>query len=158
MTDTSTTRLVAFDPDDLAVISAHMQDAVMRVGDVRWLKRERKLALLANRFDHLSSDDNGGNNRGERRLAGLQLSRVERVTANNIMTHDKTAILSLLAITFESGKIAPEGTIVLTFAGGGTMRADVECIEAALADLGPKWAARVRPEHDLDNGPEGPKT
>lgn len=145
MSDNSGTKLVALDREDLEVISAHLQDAVMRVGDIRWLKRERKLALVANRYDHLSA---GGNDRGERRLTGLQLSRVERVAASNIVMEDKAAILSLLAITFEPGDTAPEGSIVLTFAGGGTIRAEVECIEAAMADLGPKWAARARPDHD----------
>lgn len=149
MTDNNpVTRLAAFDADDLAVISAHLQDALMRIGDIRWLKREAKLALVANRYDHLSVG--GRNDRGQRRLTGLQLSRVERVAASNILMNDKTAVLSLLAITFEPAKTAPEGTVVLTFAGGGTIRADVECIEAAMADLGPKWAARARPEHDID--------
>lgn len=146
MSDNSGTKLVALDREDLEVISAHLQDAVMRVGDIRWLKRERKLALVANRYDHLSAG--GGNDRGERRLTGLQLSRVERVAASHIVMEDKTAILLLLAITFEPGDTAPEGSIVLTFAGGGTIRAEVECIEAAMADLGPKWAARARPDHD----------
>ncbi|MEE4236682.1 MAG: DUF2948 family protein [Anderseniella sp.] len=146
MTDNTTMKLAALDPQDLEVISAHLQDAVMRVGDIRWLKRERKLALVANRFDHLAAA--GSSDRGERRLTGLQLSRVERVAASNIRMDDKTAILSLLAITFEPGATAPEGSVVLTFAGGGTIRAAVECIEAAMADLGPKWAARARPEHD----------
>lgn len=148
MSDNSGTKLVAFDREDLEVISAHLQDAVMRVGDIRWLKRERKLALVANRYDHLSAG--GGNDRGERRLTGLQFSRVGRVAASNIVMEDKTAILSLLAITFEPGEPAPEGAIVLTFAGGGTIRAEVECIEAAMADLGPKWAARARPDHEAD--------
>lgn len=146
MTDNSPIKLVALDTRDIEVISAHLQDAVMRVGDIRWLKRERKLALVANRYDHLSAA--GGGDRGERRLTGLQLSRVERVAASNIVMEDKTAILSLLAITFEPGATAPEGAIVMTFAGGGTIRAEVECIEAAMADLGPKWAARARPDHD----------
>lgn len=146
MTDNSTMKLAALDPEDLEVVSAHLQDAVMRVGDIRWLKRERKLALVANRYDHLSVA--GSSDRGERRLCGLQFSRVERVAASHIRIDDKTAILSLLAITFEPGSTAPEGTIVLTFAGGGTIRAEVECIEAAMADLGPKWTARARPDHD----------
>jgi hypothetical protein len=148
MTDTSTTRLAALDPEDLEVLSAHLQDAVMRVGDIRWMKREGKLALVANRYDHLSGGKSG--EQGQRRLAGLQFSRVTRVSASRIRMQDKTAVLSLLAITFEPGETPPEGTIVLTFAGGGTVRVEVECIEAAMADLGPAWAARARPQHDID--------
>lgn len=148
MTDTSATRLVALDADDLAVISAQMQDAIMRVGDVRWLRGPAKLALVANRYDHLSDAARGA---GERRQTGLQISRVSRVAAANIVMDDPSAILSLLAIGFEPGKVSPEGAIVLTFAGGGAIRAEVECIEVAMADLGPKWTARARPSHELDD-------
>ena len=148
MTDTSATKLVALDADDLAVISAQMQDAVMHVGDVRWMRGPAKLALVANRYDHLSD---AGSGTGERRQTGLQVSRVSRVTASNIVMDDPSAILSLLAISFEPGDVSPEGAIVLTFAGGGAIRAVVECIEVAMADLGPKWTARARPAHDLDD-------
>jgi hypothetical protein len=148
MTDISTTKLAAFGPEDLEVLSAHLQDAVMRVGDIRWMKPEGKLALVANRYDHLSDDGTG--KPAQRRLAGLQFSRVTRVSANRIRMQDKTAVLSLLAITFEPGQTPPEGAIVLTFAGGGTVRVEVECIEAAMADLGPAWAARARPQHGID--------
>ncbi len=120
MTDTSATKLVALDADDLAVISAQMQDAVMHVGDVRWMRGPAKLALVANRYDHLSD---AGSGTGERRQTGLQVSRVSRVTASNIVMDDPTAILSLLAISFEPGDVSPEGAIVLTFAGGGAIRA-----------------------------------
>jgi hypothetical protein len=152
MTDNSTTRLAALGPEDLEVLSAHLQDAVMRVGDIRWLKREGKLALVANRYDHLSAGKAGDN--GQRRLAGLQFSRVTRVSASRIRMQDKAAVLSLLAITFEPGQTPPEGAIVLNFAGGGTIRIEAECIEAAMADLGPAWAARARPQHEI-GGSEG---
>jgi len=155
MTDNSTTRLAALEPEDLEVLSAHLQDAVMRVGDIRWMKREGKLALVANRYDHLSGGGTG--KPGQRRLSGLQFSRVIRVSANRIRMQDKTAVLSLLAITFEPGPTPPEGTIVLTFGGGGSIRIEAECIEAAMADLGPAWAARARPQHDTD-GNDGDST
>ena len=155
MTETSATKLVALDADDLEVISAQMQDAIMHVGDVRWLRGPAKLALVANRYDHLSDTAGGA---GERRQTGLQISRVSRVAAANIIMDDASAILSLLSISFEPGATAPEGAIVLTFAGGGAIRAEVECIEVAMADLGPKWDARARPSHDLDgNGNDNGK-
>jgi hypothetical protein len=152
MTD-KTIKLAALDSDDLAVISAHLQDAVMRVGDIRWMKKQSKLALAANRYDHLKAG--AGTSRGERKLSAMQVSRVNRVSANNIRMDDSSAVLSLLAITFEPGEAAPEGTVVLTFAGGGTIRADVECIEVAMADLGPSWQARARPEHDTGDDETG---
>lgn len=154
MNQASTTKLVALDSDDLEVISAHLQDAVLRVGDVRWLKRERKLAFVANRYDHLDAGASTAHGTGKRKLTGVQLSTVNRVAANNITMDDKSAILSLLSVGFEAEGAGPEGVVTLTFAGGGAIRAEVECIEIAMADLGPSWAARARPEHETDIAPE----
>ncbi len=44
-------KLIALDGEDLAIISAHLQDAVVRVGDMAFLPREHRFALLTNRFD-----------------------------------------------------------------------------------------------------------
>jgi hypothetical protein len=145
MSDKPPVKLAALDEDDLAVISAHLQDAILRVGDIRWLKNEAKLALVANRFDHTAHDTN------ERRHCGLQVSRVRHASARNIDMADKTAVLSLLAITYSASDNPPEGEIELTFAGGGTMRLAVECIEAAIADLSKAWTARIRPDHEAEN-------
>jgi hypothetical protein len=133
-------RLAALDADDLAVISAHMQDAVVRVGDIRHLPGRKQFALVANRFDWEESGE------GLRRRAGLHFDRVMKVAARNIRRDDPDAVLSLLAIGFEPGE-PPAGAVVLSFSGGGTIRLEVECIEAGLRDLGPAWAATRRPSH-----------
>src|SRR6266542_4402859 len=57
------------------------------------------------------------------------------------------AILCLLSIGFEPGD-PPSGTIVLNFAGGGTIKLEVECIEAQLDDLGPAWETAHVPWHE----------
>ena len=44
----------------------------------------------------------------------------------------------------------PQGTIELVFSGGGTIRLEVECIDAALTDVSSEWAALGRPSHELD--------
>jgi len=146
MADTPAIKLAALDESDLAVISAHLQDAILRVGDLRWMKAAGKLALGTNRFDHFGNK--GGT--GERRQCGIQISRVRHVSARNILMNDKTAIVSLLAMTFKPGAEAPEGTIELSFAGGGTVRVEVECIEVAMADLSQPWRARARPDHETE--------
>ncbi|MGI9511996.1 MAG: DUF2948 family protein [Anderseniella sp.] len=147
MGDTPAIKIAALDEEDLAVISAHLQDAVFAVGDLRWIKKAGKLSVVANRYVHFG--DKGGT--GERRLCGVQLSRVRRVSARNIIMKDETAIVSLLAMTFIAGDEAPEGTIELSFAGGGAVRVEVECIEVAMADLSEAWPARARPDHDADD-------
>ena len=60
-------------------------------------------------------------------------------------------VFSLLAVTFEPAADpaqAPSGAVVLTFAGGGGVRLEVECIEGRLADLGAAWEARAKPAHE----------
>lgn len=139
-------KLAALDADDLAVISAHMQDAVLLAGDLSYLKKTRKFALVANRFvwEHGAKAEHF-----ERRRAGLHFDRVNRVTFQNIPRSNREAVLSLLSIGFEEGD-APSSTIVLAFSGGGTIRLEVECIEAQLSDLGPAWATEHLPRHEVD--------
>ncbi len=78
--------------------------------------------------------------------------RVEHVTGAQVSGIDllqKDQVLSLLTLTFEPGD-APQGVILLTFAGGGRIRLDVDCIEAALTDLGAAWETPRKPEHTGD--------
>lgn len=139
-------RLVALDEQDLAVVSAHAQDAVTRVGDLRWLAGERRFLLSMNRFAWERLGGAGGRRTGERRRAVLSFDRVAAARASGIARNDATTVLSLLAITFEPGE-APAGTVVLTFSGGGELRLSVECIEARIADVGGAWEAVRRPVH-----------
>ena len=139
-------RLAALDAEDLAVVSAHLQDAILRAGDLAWLAGERRFALVARRFDR-------GTAPGEaprRRLVGVHFERVLGVKARGLRPgSDSDAVLSLLAVTFEPTE-APSGTATLVFAGGAAIRLDVECIEVRLKDLGPVWEADARPDHDAD--------
>lgn len=137
-------KFLALDTDDLAVISAHLQDAVMRVGDLAFLPAENRFALVARRFDWSGDDAEP-----QRRLTGLHFDRVQRCRTRGIDRSRPDGILNLLAITFE-GPEAPSGRATLVFAGGGSVELELECIEAQMRDLGPAWAARGRPAHDLE--------
>jgi hypothetical protein len=137
-------KLTALDAQDLEVISASMQDAVLKAGDIRYLKREKKLVLAARRFAwEVASKTN------ERRLTGLHFGRVLAVRSQGIDRKAKDAVLSLLSITFAATD-EPAGTIAIAFSGGATLHFDVECIEARLADLGPAWEAGRRPSHEAE--------
>ena len=143
-------KLGALDADDLGVISAHMQDALVRVGDIRHLKQLGKVALVANRFDWEAVLGTSTRATAQRRRSGLQFSRVRAVRSYRIRQDSQDAVLSLLAIRFSPGPVAPEGTIELTFSGGGALRLDVECIEASIEDLGPVWESSRVPLHDQE--------
>lgn len=140
-------KLAALDSEDLAVISAHVQDAVLKVGDIRYLPRENRLLVVMNRFAWDKALGKQARDL-ERRRSALSFARVSNVQASRVRQDDKEAVLSLLAIEFAE-KDAPAGQITLHFSGGAAMCFDVECIEAQLADLGPAWATEHMPKHEI---------
>jgi hypothetical protein len=148
-------KLIAFDADDLAVISANLQDAVLTVGDIAYLPRQRRFAAVANRFDWADAlkDGKAGPNQYVRRQAALRFERVLGAKVQGIDLDRKGAVLCLLAIGFEPGEASdsPGGHVTLAFADGGAIRLEVECIEAELKDLGPAWGTRSMPQHPDDD-------
>lgn len=147
-------KLIAFDADDLAVMSAHLQDAVLKVGDIAYLPRERRFAAVSNRFDWADAltGANNGSQQYMRRRSALRFERVLGAQLQGIDLARKDAVVSLLAISYEAGE-APEGSVTLHFADGGAIRLHVECIEAELKDLGPVWRVPSMPKHPTDNSP-----
>jgi hypothetical protein len=142
-------RLIAFDEDDLHVLSAHLQDSVVRIQDVIFLPKERRFAAVLKRFDWVkaaaSSDDPDGI--FERREAALRFERVLGAQYRNLpLDHAEGSVTALLAVNFEAGD-PPGGFIELVFAGGGAIRLHVECIEGELRDLGMVWRTRRKPQH-----------
>jgi hypothetical protein len=147
MTAADRLRLLALDADDLAVVSAHVQDAVLRVDGLLWLPPEKRFVVSMNRFAwEIPPQRRLFARRYERRRAVLYFDRVLAVASSGVETARADAVLALLAVTFEPGD-APSGHIVLAFAGGATIRLSVECIEASLSDLGPAWATAHAPRH-----------
>jgi hypothetical protein len=134
-------KLLALDPDDLDVISATTQDAVVRVGDMGFARADHRFALLMNRF----AWEEDGKTR-QRKRAALHFDRVNEAKVAGIDLNAVDGVLELLTIRFTETD-APAGTIELAFAGGGTIRLSVECLEARLADLGAAWAAKATPAH-----------
>lgn len=133
-------RLLAQDEEDLKVVSAALQDAVCKIGDIRYERAGKRLTLACNRFRW--------EGKGERVRAALQLGGVLSVKARNLRREAKDAVVELLSIGFEPGE-APGGVVNFTFAGGGDLRCEVECIDAALADVSAPWPARKTPIHEV---------
>ena len=140
-------KLVALDRDDLEVVSAHLQDASVKVSDIIWLPQEKRLVLGLDRFDWLAA--NGAKPEFRRCRTGLRFERVFSCKCRSIIPADKEAVLTLLAVDFLDNN-APGGIVTLAFADGAALRLEVECLEAELADLGPTWAASECPEHSED--------
>jgi|SRR5690606_6673935 len=131
-------RLLAADEADLQIVSAALQDALLRPDDILWESRARRLTLTLNRFCWECG--------GTRVRAALQFGDVLAVKSRRL-PRGREAPLELLALHFEPGE-APGGRVIMMFAGGGDLRADVECLDAVLADLSERWPARTAPAHD----------
>ncbi len=139
-------KLIALDTEDLEIVSAHAQDAVIRVADMGYARRDQRFALLMNRFDWESDKPRS---RGLRKRSALHFSGVTHVAYTGFDPAAPEGVVELLAIVFKPGE-APAGIVELRFAGGGTVRLTVDYLEARLADLGAAWAASAKPNHILD--------
>ncbi len=132
-------KFVAVDRDDLEVVSTHLQDALVKVCDVLWRPQEKRVVV--------------GLSRELRRCrSALRFERVNCCKCRNVNPAGKGAVLNLLAVEFAETD-PPAGIVRLIFSGGGTLRLEVECLEAELTDLGPSWPAAARPIH-IDETPD----
>jgi hypothetical protein len=139
-------RLHALDLEDLSLLSALLQDALLRVGDIAFLPKEKRFALLAARFDWKGK----AQGRLERCSAGVHFETVTAARYKGVARDRPDEMLELLAVLFEPGPPAPSGSIRLVFAGGAAILLEVENIEAQLSDLGPRWPVSSCPAHELD--------
>src|SRR5205085_5147515 len=92
-----------------------------------------------------------------RRRAALRFERVSACECRNCCAAEAVQadrVMNLLAVVFE-GTDQPAGVVTLTFSGGATLRLEVECLEAELADLGPAWVTESCPAHKVDGSVDG---
>jgi hypothetical protein len=146
-------KLLALDAEDLAILSAHCQDAVLRVGDMVYQPRERRFVAIANRFDWALASKASASEKADlvRHRAAIRIDQVLGAKLQGIDLSAKQQTLALLAIEFRAeGPEHPNGDVTLLFAGGAAIRLAVECVEAQLEDLGAAWAARAKPDHAAD--------
>ena len=136
-------KFVVLDEEDLEVASAHLQDAVVKTSDILWRPQEKRVDWESAR---------GLEPEYQRRRAALRFERVLSCKCRQVDPVRKDAVLNLLAVEFSETE-APSGVVMLTFSGGASVRLEVECLEAELADLGPSWTASSCPAHaDVDAG------
>jgi hypothetical protein len=126
-------KLIALDADDLAVISAHVQDARVQVSDIIWRQSEKRLVVGMSRLDW--EQTLAGETSPRRLIAALRFDRVLSCKSRNIDLETPEAALELLGIEFHPAE-APGGSAVLLFSQGRALRLDVECLECELTDLG----------------------
>jgi hypothetical protein len=161
MTAPDSLKLNASDAEDLAVIAACTQDALVPIGDMAYLPAEQRFVLAVNRFrwDQLKAgeidrkgepesrgdaafiEEAGGGGRYERVLSGLRFEQVTAVRTHGIDLRNRERILELLTIRSEPG------AVLLVFAGGAMIRIEVAALQCYLEDFGDAWPTRWRPRH-----------
>ena len=128
-------RLKAESAEDLAIVSALLQDAVAQTGEIAWARRRRRFTLLLNRFRW--EDANAARAQGrpfERVRTLLVFDDVLTARSDGVDPTDKDLVLELLSLGFEPGADGT-GTVRLVFAGDGEIALDVECLDATLVDV-----------------------
>ncbi|QPZ89975.1 DUF2948 family protein [Thioclava electrotropha] len=121
--------------DDLSVIAALVQDAVLPITEIAWEAKSRRLALLINRFRWEDKAQAEAEKRPYERVRSLLvISDVTHVSSMGIDRSDRDVVLSILDITFEETEDGA-GRVTLTLAGDGALAADVECLDVDLRDV-----------------------
>ena len=138
-------KLRAASPDDLQIISVVTQDAIARVGDMKFNKSAATLTLVLSRFKQESKNGNSG----ERVRSGLRFNNVLSLQSQGIDRTDPGAYAVLLSIEFTASKPKPTGEITLMFSGGGQLKANVEYIEAHLVDYADARETTSLPMHPI---------
>src|SRR3974390_138925 len=119
---TAQLKLIALDADDLAVISAHVQDARVQTADIIWRQGEKRLVIGMSRLDWEQTLT--GETSPRRLVAALRFDRGLACQARNIDLAAPGAVLELIGIEFHPQE-EPAGSAMLLFTGGKALRLDV---------------------------------
>lgn len=133
-------KLLANDADDLKIIASALQDAILRVGDIRYDPVARSVSLRMTRFRHEAK-------KAERVECGVRIDGVLALQSQGIERGQQDAFMVVLDLAFESTDV-PAGYLDITLAGGGVLRLTVEGLDLLLSDVGDGRATRAKPDHD----------
>lgn len=140
-------KLKVEDEEDLAVVSAILQDALVAIGDMAYLPEERRFVLVANRF-RWEPPAARPRRDFERRLSGLRVDHVREVQRRGFKLGERERLLVLLALRREGQ------ALYLDFAGGSSIRLSIDALGCHLDDIGEPWPTQWRPRHPIADGAE----
>jgi hypothetical protein len=135
-------KLRAEDEEDIAVISAILQDALVAVGDMAYVGEDRRFVLMASRLRR-----EGAAPGLERVRCAVRFDDVKTVRRQRLNPRDAERLLVLLAVRHDL-----DGALRIDFAGGAGVRLEVGRILCHLEDLGEPWPTRQAPRHPVEGG------
>ena len=138
-------KLLAEDAADLEIVAAAVQDALVRVGELKFEPKARRFLVLMNRFRWEAAGEKGP---FERTRAALSFEGVLGVKSRNVRHDASEALAAVLSVSFTPAAEPPGRVVTLMLAGGGEIVLEVECLDAVLLDLGEVWRTPRRPDHD----------
>jgi hypothetical protein len=136
-------KLSALDADDLGVISAAVQDALVAVRDCAYFKDEKRFVLLLNRFQWEA--DPAVEAAHSRTHSALVFNEVTAVRHHQIPLDEPDRMLELLAVTLEN-----DGSVALRFASGRAIRLEIGRLACHLGDVGEPWPTPWKPAHPVE--------
>lgn len=152
-------RLKGEDTEDLEIISALLQDAVVFMGETAYVKSQLRFGVMLARFVWEDAEEKKGARRRRQRIAeggdylrvrgALHFDFVRDVKTRGLSQEDKTAVLDLLAIRAEKTEDGQD-RILLSFAEGGEIALTADCIEMSYQDRSEPWATPAKPAHESE--------
>ncbi len=142
---TNNLKLIAKTDEDLRVISAHLQDSIVKTSDIANLAKNRIFLMQLNRF--MWEDVEKGVFRKNKRVRTvLKFENVLKVTSKNINQNKKDRFLDFLAV--ETNQMPDKNyEMNLIFSGDNVIKIIVEAIEVTLDDQGNSWESKSKPKH-----------
>ncbi len=140
MTTNGILKLRAQDAEDIQVISAVLQDAIVPVCDMAYQPSEKNFVIVAQRLRREAEEG-----ACERICSALTIKSVTAAKTSNFDPHNHEGMLDLLAVMLEPSRTA----LHLIFAGDARIRLEIAADwAAALEDFGQPWPAQCTPCHD----------
>ena len=138
-------KLIARTTEDLRVISAHLQDSIVKTSEIANLKKNKIFLMQLNRF--MWEDVEKGVFRKNKRIRTiLKFENVIKVKSRNINLVDKDKFLDFLTIETQQ-MIDNNYEMKLLFAGNSILKVTSEVIEVTLDDQGEAWDTKNKPKH-----------
>ncbi len=139
--------LIGDNEEDLKVISAYLQDSVLVVRDMVFLKKNKSFIMMVNRF--MWEDVEKGLLRSNKRIrSAVRFEGTLEVKSKNINQKNPNKILEYLAMKCDSDE-DDNKKIKIFFSGNGIIILILEAIDVVINDLGKSWNVKSVPKHEI---------